>query len=57
MTIFSISLIFDCAWRAFVALARKRSTNSRWRATSASRFSISASLRSRSATFASLNAW
>ncbi|MND04835.1 hypothetical protein D3C83_252820 [compost metagenome] len=56
MTIFSIILTLLCAWRALVALARKRSTNAWWSAICFSRFSISASLRSRLATLASTKA-
>ena len=56
MTIFSISLILLCACRAFVAFARKRSTNAWCPAICFSRFVISASFRSRSASFAATNA-
>ncbi len=56
MTIFSIILILLCACRALVALARKRSTNAWWSAICFSRFSISASLRSRSAALAAAKA-
>ncbi|MNC94300.1 hypothetical protein D3C83_111170 [compost metagenome] len=51
----STSFIFDFACRALVALALKRSMNSLWCAISASRFSISDSLRSRSSAFDSTN--
>ena len=56
MTIFSMSLILLCACRAFVAFARKRSTNAWCPAICFSRFWISASFRSRSASFAASNA-
>ena len=56
MTIFSIILILLWACRAFVAFARKRSTNAWCPAICFSRFVISASFRSRSASLAATNA-